>query len=98
MPGVQNPHCTPPAREEGVLQRSELAPGGKPLDRGDLTAVGLQREVAARVDRLAVDQHHAGTALGVVAAFLAPGQPELAAQGREQRSVGLHGDADRPCR
>jgi D-serine deaminase-like pyridoxal phosphate-dependent protein len=70
--------------EKGLLQRVQLTVGaGQALDGDDLAAVGLQRQVAG-VDRLAVQQHHAGAALGVVAALLGAGQPDLAAQHRQR--------------
>src|SRR5262249_17788214 len=40
----------------------------------DLASVGLSREIGARVHGLAVEEHHAGPALGVVAALLRPGE------------------------
>ena len=52
-------------------------------------AVGLEGEVRAGVHRPAVDEDHAGAALGIVAALLGAGQPELAAQHGQQRPAGL---------
>ena len=59
----------------------------EPLDGGDLRAVGLHREVGAGVHRTAVEQHHAGAALGVVAALLGPGQADLLAHRVQQGGV-----------
>ena len=73
--------------EERALQRVQLVAVGEALDRRDLAAVGLQREVGARVHGLAVEQHHAGAALGVVAALLGAGQADLVAHHRQQASV-----------
>jgi RimJ/RimL family protein N-acetyltransferase len=82
--------------EERGLERMQLAALGKSLDGGDLAAVGLEGEVGARVHRAAVDQHHAGPALGVVAALLGARQPELAPQDGEERPAGVELERVRP--
>ena len=51
------------------------------LDRGDLAPLGLQSEIAAGVHRLAVEEHHAGPALGVVAPFLRTREADDVANG-----------------
>ena len=98
MPGRAEAALHAALVEEGGLERVQLAAVREPLDRGDLAAVGLQREVGARVHRPAVDQHHAGAALGVVAALLGAGQPELAAQHGEERPARRRARAGRRCR
>ena len=70
--------------EEGRLERAQLVAVREALDRRDLAALGLEREVRAAVHRLAVEQHHAGAALGVVAALLRAGQADDVAHGREE--------------
>ncbi len=75
--------------EERALQRSELVPLGETFHRRDVTTVRLQGEVAARVHGLAVQQHHAGAALGVVAPLLRTDQPDHVADGVEEALVGI---------
>ena len=55
------------------------------LDRRDLRAVVRDGKREAGVGPAAVDQHRAGAALAVVAAFLGAGQPEPLAEQIEQR-------------
>src|SRR5215211_7022768 len=59
---------------EALLHRVELAVALERLDRADLMALGHRREDRARLDRLAVHQHHAGAAVGRVAAPVGAGQ------------------------
>ena len=92
IPGVQKPHWTPPWSRNALLQRRQGSPDGEPLDRRDRAALGLQREVGARVHRLAVEQHHAGAALGVVAALLGAGETDVVADGVEKAGAGLELD------
>ena len=77
IPGVQNPHWTPPASRKARWSALGSPVGGEPLDRRHAPAGGLEGEVGARVHRAAVEQHHARAAFGVVAALLGPGQAEL---------------------
>jgi hypothetical protein len=75
MPGVQKPHWL----EERLLERVEVTVDGETLDGRHRLPARLQREVRARVHGAAVDEHHARSALGVVAPLLRPGEPELVA-------------------
>ena len=75
------------AVQERDLERIQPGVAGEPLDRGDRAPGGLEGEVGARVHRLAVEQHHAGAALGVVAALLRAGQADRAAHGVEQAQM-----------
>ena len=70
--------------EERPLQRAELAAVRKPLDRGDLATLCLQRQIGARVHRLPVEQHHAGAALGVVTALFRSREPDHVAHRLEK--------------
>ena len=60
-------------------QRMQLAALGQPFDRGDLAAIGLNRQHGAGLDRLAVEQHGAGAAVRRVAAYVRAGQDQLLA-------------------
>ena len=71
------------------LHRVQLAALGEPLDRGDLRAVGLDREHRARLDRPAVDVDGAGAALAGVAADVRAGEPELLAQRLDEQRAPL---------
>ena len=93
IPGVQNPHWTPPCSRKARWSGMQLVVEGKTLDRRDLASLGLEREVGAGVHGLAVEQHHAGPALRVVAALLGAGQPDLLANDVEEARAGL--DLDR---
>src|SRR4029079_13127085 len=81
--------------EERALQRPDLLVSGEAFDRRDLPSHRLHREVRASVHRRTVEQHHAGAALGVVAAFLRSGEAELVAHRAQQTDVRieLHGVA-----
>src|SRR4051812_17065493 len=79
-----HPRCAEPALQAMVLlerglHRVQLAAGGEPLDRGDLGALGLDREHGARLDGLAVNVDGARAALAGVAADVRAGEPELLA-------------------
>ena len=87
MPGVQNPHCTPPCRRNARWSGASSSSPARPSTVVTSPAFRLEREVGAGVHRLAVEQHHARAALGVVAALLGAGQAELLADGREQADV-----------
>src|SRR5215218_4024624 len=64
---------------ERLLERRQLAPGGKSFDGLDLRAVRLDREHHAALDELAVDDHRARAAVAGVAAHVAAGQVEVVA-------------------
>src|SRR5581483_9888296 len=74
---------------EGVLEPRELRSLGEALDRRHLAAGGVDREVAARADRQAVDQHRARAADLDVAGALRPGQAERVAEEVEQQLLRL---------
>jgi hypothetical protein len=52
---------------ERLLKRIEPLSMRKTLDRLDLSSVGPDRQIAAGVDRFAVQQHRAGSAFAAVA-------------------------------
>ena len=70
--------------EQSLLQRMQFVADHHTLDGHDRAIGGLGSEVRARVDRLTVDQHHARSALAVVAPFLGTGQADLGAQHADQ--------------
>src|SRR6185503_16349636 len=78
--------------EERALERADLVLAGETFDGGHRSTLGLQGEVRARVHRLAVEQHHAGAALRVVASFLGAGETELLTDGLQQADVGIELD------
>ena len=92
MPGRAEAALDAAEIEERRLERRQGVVVGEALDGRDRAALGLEREVGARVHGLAVEQHHAGAALGVVAAFLGAGQPDDVAHRREQVRAGLELD------
>ena len=61
---------------EGRLDGMQLAVAAHALDRGDLGAVDLRREDGAALDRLAIEMHGAGPAVGRVAADVGARQAE----------------------
>src|SRR3954452_15369719 len=71
--------------DEGGLQRVQAAVGREPLDRDDLLPAAVHdREGEAGVVAPAVDEHGAGAARPLVAAFLRAGEVEVLAQGIEE--------------
>ena len=84
--------------DERLLQRIELIALREPFDRLNRAAVGPHRELAARIHRLAVEQHGAGAALAAVAADLRAGQPEVIAQRFGQRPAILDLERCAACR
>src|SRR5262249_50292874 len=78
--------------DESALERARLTAVRESFDGGHAPAVGLQRQERARVHRPPVDQHHAGAALGVVAALFCAREAELVAKRRQQRSRAVYGD------
>src|SRR6266702_1763851 len=65
---------------ERPLKRVELVAMREALDGVNLSPVGPHRQIAARVDGLAVQYHRAGSAFAAVAADLRAGQAEMIAQ------------------
>ena len=78
--------------EEGGLDGVEGVAVGEAFDGGDLGSVGGDGEGEAGVDAAAVDEDGAGSALAVVAAFLAAGEFEVFAQGVEEGGAGVEGE------
>src|SRR5438105_7964150 len=76
--------------EEDPLQGREAAVVGKALHGGDGAAFRLQGQVGAGVYRPAVEQHHAGAALRVVASLLGAGEADVLADGAKERGARLH--------
>src|ERR1700744_1469758 len=74
---------------ETLLDRVQLAGRGQALHGGDVTAVDLDRQHRAGLDRPAVDQHRAGTAVGRVTAAVGAGQPGAPADQVGQQQPGL---------
>jgi hypothetical protein len=58
---------------EGRLHRVQVAGLAQPLDRQDLGALVHNGERQAGIDPPPIHQHGTGTALAVIAAFLATG-------------------------
>ena len=85
MPGVQMPHCAPPHDRNASWTACSCVAVGDPLDRDDLAR---RRRAPAGTRQLftscAVEQHRAGAALALAAAFLGAGQAQLLAQHVEQ--------------
>src|SRR5437868_5907755 len=75
--------------QEGALELVELTRRREPLHGGDLPPLSLQGEIGARVHGLAVEQHHAGAALGVVAPLLGAGEAEGVADRPQQARMRL---------
>ena len=70
---------------ERVLDHAEFAGRRrKPLDRGDLVAIGLHGEHQAGAHRLAIEQHGAGAAHAVLAAGMGAVEQKILAQRIEQ--------------
>ena len=92
---MQNPHCAAPVSRNAAWSALRPVVPGQPLDRRHVPAVGLGGEHEARVHAPAVDQHGARAALPDEAALLRPGEPEVVAQGVEQRVVPGHRDGPR---
>ena len=72
------------------LHLGERAVGREPFDRGDLRTVRLGREHRASLDRHAVQQDRAGTALAGFAADLRAGQPEVFTEEVDEQPVRRH--------
>src|SRR5688572_26109807 len=71
--GEDHPRCAVTALQtvvvpERLLQRMELAVGRQTLDRRHRASFGLERELRARLDRQAIDQHGARAAQARLAA------------------------------
>ena len=79
--------------DERLLQRVQDFALGQALNGRDFFALGHHGQREAAVHAAAVDQHRAGAALAVVAAFLRARQVEVFAQRVEQRHprLGLNG-------
>src|SRR5688572_21679796 len=62
---------------EALLQGMQLTLRGKPLDRGDRGAIGLDGEHRARLHAAAIDEHGARAALAGVAADVGAREAQL---------------------
>jgi len=83
--GKQHSRRTDPALrgtvfDERLLQGRQPSAISQSLDRRDLAALNLTCGYQAAVDDRAVDQHAAGTALTLTAAFFRPRRAEIFAQ------------------
>ena len=76
--------------DERLLKRIELLSVRQALDGLDRSPVGPDRQIAAGVDGLAVQQHRAGAAFAAVAADLRAGQAEMIAQQFGERPAIFH--------
>src|SRR5206468_6995139 len=74
--------------DERLLDRMQPLVPGETLDRGDLVAVGADRQRDARADHLPVEQHRARPADADAAALLGAGEPEIVPEAIEERAVG----------
>ena len=74
IPGVQNPHCRPWQSMNPCCTGSSSRRARQPLDGAHLAPVGHHGEHRARLDRHAVEPHHAHAAVGGVAAPVRAGQ------------------------
>ena len=75
--------------DERPLHGMQLSVGREPLDRRHLTALRLQREQRAALDRAAVDENGAGAALARVAADVRARQPQAVAQRVDEQRAPL---------
>src|SRR5437870_13357240 len=77
---------------ERLLDRVQLAVLFQAFHRGDLRALGLDREDRARLHRIAVEQHRAGAAVRGVAADVRAGQAQVLAEqvDEKQSRLDLH--------
>ena len=71
--------------DEALLHRVEPGRGLQPLDRAHRVPGGHRRQHRATLDRLAVEQHHAGAAVAGVAAPVRAGQAQVVAQEPDQQ-------------
>ncbi len=83
--------------EKRLLHRMQFAVAGKPLERGDLAALGPECGNEATVDRLAIEPDRAGTAIPGVTPFFHP-EPAEAAQEGSQALAGIEVPPRRICR
>src|SRR5689334_11996579 len=65
------------------------AVGGKPFDRPDLVSVRHDRKCGAGFDRLAIEVHDTGAALGGVAADMGAREPQIFTQELHQEGTGI---------
>ena len=85
------------AVDERLLQGVEPFPVGQPLDRRQLAAVGLDRQIRAGTHRRPVDQHRARPAHLHVARALRALELQAIAQDVEQQRLRTHVDLDGPA-
>ena len=91
---------------EGVLQSMQHAIGRESLDRRHRRAIGLYRKAGARLNRHAIQEHRARSALTRVAANLGAGQSDGVAKEVNEQQPGfdltlngaaVHADGNRNC-
>ena len=87
IPGMQNPHCTPPPARNASWSRLKRAVGAQPFDRGHGPPVHLDGKHETGVDALTVNEHRAGAALSFGAALLRAGQSEVVAKDVEEGAM-----------
>ena len=99
IPGVQNPHCSPCAILEGLLQRVQL--GRRRRDTFDgrhALAVDLHGKHQAGTRGSAVHEDGARAAHAMLAAHMRPGEHELVPQEIRERSTHADLALDTRCR
>ena len=92
-PEVQKPHCGASCSMKACCSGSSLPFCASPSTVWIGAAVHPHRELAARVHRLAVEQHRARAALAAIAADLGAGEPQVIAQQFDQRPAIFHLEA-----
>ena len=97
-PGMQKPHCA-----AAVSRNASCTAPSRPSTASPSTVVtaqpsGLGGQHQARVDASPVHEHRARAALADEAALLGPREPEVVAQGVEQRPLGRDAELARSAR
>src|SRR5215471_20491143 len=90
LPRSAEPALWPVVIDESLLQRIDLPVLCQSFYGHDGLAVHPNRELAARIDRLAVQQDGAGAALAAVAADFRTGETQMIAQQFDQRPAVFH--------
>src|SRR5262249_38507198 len=75
--------------DERLLQRMQRALGRETLNRGYLRTVVHDGKRQARIDAPPVNEHGAGAALALIAAFFRPRQVQMLAQQVKERCAGI---------
>src|SRR5262245_41886089 len=83
--------------DERLLQRMQRALGRETLNRGDLGTIAHDGKRQARIDAPPVNEHGAGAALALIAAFFGSRQVQMLAQQVKERCAGIqHEGMTRP--